>query len=236
MGVKRSYEKEMMDLSNNNPELLAEDLRNLRLLNRYLRGSRSVLMALWRMLGGAPPGPLSILDVGTGSADIPAAILAKAKRCNVAARIVAIEADPITAKIAVGLTQRHAEIEIIRGDASALPFLPGAFDFVVASQFLHHFSEAKIVDLLKQWAKLAKRGIVISDLVRHPVAYHAIRLLTWLTTRNVMTRTDAPLSVRRSFTLQEWRDLLRQADVGPVEMVGVFPFRMTAMVRLGGRQ
>ena len=44
--VKRSHEKEMMDLSGNNPELLAEDLRNLRLLNRYLRGSRSVILAL----------------------------------------------------------------------------------------------------------------------------------------------------------------------------------------------
>ena len=225
----------MMDLSDNSPEILADDLRNLRLLNRYLRGSRSVILALWRMLGREPLGQLSILDVGTGSADIPAAILASAKQRNVAAKIVGIEAEAITAGIAAGLTAQHAEIAIIRGDARALPFLPGAFDFVVASQFLHHFSEAKIVELLKQWSKLAKRGIVISDLVRHPLAYQGIRLLTWLTTRNVMTRCDAPLSVRRAFTLAEWRDLLRQADVGAVEMVSVFPFRMAAMVWLGGR-
>jgi hypothetical protein len=51
-----------------------------------------------------------------------------------------------------------------------------------------------------------------------------------------MTRTDAPLSVRRAFTFNEWRDLLRQADIGPVEMFSVFPFRMAAVVRLGGRR
>lgn len=234
--MKRSYEKEMMDLSGNDPDLLAEDLRNLRLLNRYLRGTRSVILALWRVLGRDPARHLSILDVGTGSADIPAVILARAKRCHVAAKIVGIEADPVTARIAVSRTDRYGEINIIQGDAGALPFSPGAFDFVIASQFLHHFSEAKILDLLSQWAKLARRGIVISDLVRHPLAYHGIRLLTRLSTRNLMTRTDAPLSVRRAFTFNEWRDLLCQADLGPVEMFSVFPFRMAAVVRLGGRR
>jgi len=234
--VKRSYDKEMMDCSGNSPEILAEDLRNLRLLNRYLRGTRSVVLALWRALGREPHKPISVLDVGTGSADIPAAILARAKRCHVAAKIVAIEADPTTARIAATRSRRHGEINILRGDASAPPFIPGSFDFVVASQFLHHFSEAKIVDLLRQWATLARCAIVISDLVRHPFAYHGIRLLTRLTTRNVMTLTDAPLSVRRAFTLTEWRELLRQADIGPVEMFSVFPCRMAAVVRLGGRR
>lgn len=234
--MKRSYDKEMMDLTGNSPELLADDLRNLRILNRYLCGSRSVLLALERALGRNPLKNISLLDVGTGSADIPAAIFAWAKRRNVAAKIVGVDAELITARIAANRTHQLADINIIQGDAGAPPFLPGSFDFVVASQFLHHFSEANIVDLLKQWAKLARRGIVISDLVRHPVAYHGIRLLTKLTTRNIMTLTDSPLSVRRAFTFKEWRELFHQADIGPVEMFSVFPFRMAAAVRLGGRQ
>jgi SAM-dependent methyltransferase len=234
--VKRSYEKELMDLAGNNPELLAGDLRNLRMLNRYLSGSRSVVLALQRALGREPLTHIFVLDVGTGSADIPAAIFVWAKRRNVAAKIVGVEAESITARIAASQTKQLAAIKIIQGDAGAPPFAPGSFDFVVASQFLHHFSEAKIIDLLKQWAKLARRGIIISDLVRHPLAYHGIRLLTKLTTRNIMTLTDAPLSVRRAFTFKEWRELLRQADIGPVEMFSVFPFRMAAAVGLGGRR
>ncbi|HLF24503.1 MAG TPA: methyltransferase domain-containing protein, partial [Burkholderiales bacterium] len=166
--MKRSYEKEMMDLMDNSPELLADDLRNLRMLNRYLSGSRSVTLALQRALGREPLKHVSVLDVGTGSADIPAAIFAWAKRRNVTAKIVGVDSESVTARIAANQTQQLGDIKIIQGDAGAPPFLPGSFDFVVASQFLHHFSEAKIVDLLRQWAKLARRGIVISDLVRHP--------------------------------------------------------------------
>ncbi len=234
--MKRSYEKELMDFPGNDPELLAGDLRNLRRLNRFLNGSRSVVLALNHILRRAPLEHVSLLDVGTGSADIPALVLAQLRRRGVRAKIVGLEADPMTARIAAQCSANLFDIEIIQGDAGAPPFSPGSFDFVVASQFLHHFSEAKIVELLRRWARLARRGIVISDLVRHPVAYHGIRLLTQLATRNIMTLTDAPLSVRRAFTFEEWRALLRQADVGPVEMFSVFPFRMAAVVSLGGRR
>ena len=76
-------------------------------------------------------------------------------------------------------------------------------------------------------------AIIVSDLVRHPLAYHGIRLLTRLCTRNAMTRTDAPLSVARAFTLAEWRELLRRADIGSFELSMTFPFRMLAVVSLG---
>lgn len=232
--MMRSEEKELMDLAGNSPEILADDLRNLRRLNRYLCGSRSVLLALRRALGQQGCEAISLIDVGTGSADIPAAISAWTKRRHMAATIVGVDADPITAAIAAQRVARLAGVEIIQGDAGALPFAPASFDYVVASQFLHHFPEARIIALLKHWAKLARRAIVISDLRRHPVAYHGIRWLTQLTTRNIMTLTDAPLSVRRAFTIKEWRELLSQADIGAVEVFSVFPFRMAAVIRLGG--
>ncbi|MBM4263398.1 MAG: methyltransferase domain-containing protein [Deltaproteobacteria bacterium] len=234
--MERSYDKEMMDLPDNLPEILAEDLNNLRILNRYLSGSRSVMSALQQAVGDELPKELSILDVGTGSADIPAAIFAWAKRRKVAANIVAVEADWITARIAADQTRKLGAIKIIRADARALPFSPGSFDFVIASQFLHHFSEDRIIELLKHWATLGRRAIVISDLIRSPIAYFGIRLLTKLATRNVMTLIDAPLSVRRAFTFSEWHRLLSQADIGPVKMFSVCPFRMAAVVQLGGRQ
>ncbi len=232
----RSYEKELMDYAGNDAELLAGDLRNLRILNRYLNGSRSVVVALNHVLRRAPLQRLSLLDIGTGSADIPATLLARLRRHGVSGKIVGLEAEPTTARIAARRSADCVDLDIVQADAGAPPFSPQSFDFVLASQFLHHFAETKIIDLLKQWAKLARRGIIISDLVRHPVAYHGIRLLTQLATRNVMTLTDAPLSVRRAFTFKEWRELLRQADIGAVEMFSVFPFRMAAVVSLGGRR
>jgi SAM-dependent methyltransferase len=233
--VKRSSEKEMIDAGDNDPAVLAEDLRNLRQLNRYLRGRRCVMSALERVVRRERITRFSLLDIGTGSADIAAAILAWSHKSGKAVRIVGLETDPTTVRIAADRTRHLPAIRIVRGDAAAPPFLPGSFDFILASQLLHHFPEPMIVSLLVQWSKLARRAIIICDLIRHPVAYHGIRLLTSLTTRNIMTRTDAPLSVRRALTFEEWRDLFSSAAIGPTEIFPVFPFRMAACVNLQGR-
>ena len=48
--MKRSAEKEMMDLPGNPKDLLVEDLRNLRNINRYLGGYRGVMKGLKRLV------------------------------------------------------------------------------------------------------------------------------------------------------------------------------------------
>ena len=121
-----------------------------------------------------------------------------------------------------------SEISVVRADAAAPPFAPASFDFVLASQFLHHFSEEKNIALLRTWSSLARRAIMIADLVRHPLAYYGIRCLTHLFTRNIMTLTDAPLSVQRAFTPAEWSELFRRAAVGSFQLIPVFPFRILA--------
>jgi SAM-dependent methyltransferase len=240
--MKRSMEQEMMDLPGNPKEVLDEDLRNLRILNRYLGGYRSVLHGLDRLVGEAKLRRFSLLDVGTGSGDIPARITSWAEQRGIEASIVALEPEPVTARMAAILTRQKTNppfiplckrgkegdfpccgISVVRGDGNAPPFRAAAFDFVLASQLLHHFSEEKIIALLRTWSRLARRAIIVSDLVRDPVAYYGIRLLTKLCTRNVMTLTDAPLSVRRAFTIAEWRELFRRAEIGPSQILSIFP-------------
>jgi SAM-dependent methyltransferase len=247
--MRRSHEKEMMDFPDNPKEVLAGELRNLRILNRYLGGYRSVLSGLDRLVGGGKLNCFSLLDVGTGGGDIPARITNWAQQRGIKASIVALEPEPITARVAAILTQdqtsppfipllqsgkegdfRRCGISVVRGDGNAPPFRAASFDFVLASQLLHHFSEERIIALLRTWSKLARKAIIISDLVRHPVAYCGIRLVTKLFTRNVMTLTDAPLSVQRAFTMAEWDELFRRAEIGPVQLFSVFPYRVLALV------
>jgi len=253
----------MMDLPGQPKELLEEDLANLRVFNRYLGGHRSVMRGLARLVREQRLVGFTLLDVGTGSGDIPARITDWARRRGIKTSIVALEPEPVTAGVAATLTnppfisllQRlpstvipakagiqgreegdfgSSGITVVRGDGYAPPFRPASFDFVLASQLLHHFPEDKIVTLLRTWSKLARRAIIISDLVRHPVAYYGIRLITKAFTRNVMTLTDAPLSVRRAFTITEWRELFRRADIGPFQIFPVFPFRIMALISLPG--
>jgi SAM-dependent methyltransferase len=249
--MKRSTEKEMMDLPGNPKELLVEDLHNLRIINRYLGGYRGVMKGLKRLVRKDGIGRFSLLDVGTGSADIPQIIVQWARNRGIEARVVALEPDPVTAHVAATLTQeqinppfipllqrgkegdfRRCGISVVRGDGMAPPFRAASFDFVLASQLLHHFPEDKIVAQLRTWSRVARRAIIVSDLVRHPIAYCGIRLLTKLFTRNIMTLTDAPLSVKRAFTMAEWRELFRKAEIGPFQILSIFPYRVLALVSL----
>lgn len=232
--MKRSREKEMMDLPGNPAGLLEEDLGNLRLFNRILGGYRGVLWGLEHLVDGKESGGFSLLDLGTGSADIPAAIVRWAKGKGIPVRVVALEPEPITAAVAGRLTRDIPEISVVRANAFHPPFSPASFDFVLSSQLLHHFSEEEIVDLLRASSRLARRAILVSDLIRHPLAYFGISLLTLLFTRNVMTRTDAPLSVRRAFTMAEWKKLFKQAHIGEFHLLPFFPFRFLAYFPLSG--
>jgi len=228
--VKRSAELEMMDLPDQPKDLLIDDLRNLRTFNRYLGCHRNVLRALAGALDGQSKREFTLLDVGTGSADIPVAIVNWARRRKLIAQISGLEREPITAEHAVDRTRDFPEIKVVRGDALSPPFRPSSFDYVLASQLLHHFPNEQIVTLLRIWASLARRAVIVSDLVRHLLAYHGIRLLTKACTCNVMTRTDGPLSVRRALTIEEWGDLFRQANVGRFSVERALPFRMRGLI------
>lgn len=233
--MKRSVEAEMIDDPQRPAALLVGELRNLRWLNRYLGGSRCVLHGIAQMVRRHNLRSLAVLDVGAGSGDVAGEIVRWCRRNQVEATVVAMDRDPVTVAVAAQQVAGFAEIRVVRGDAAAPPFGARQFDCVLASQFLHHFSESQIVALLRSWAKLARRGIVVGDLVRHPLAYYGIQALTRLATRNIMTLTDAPLSVRRSFTFAEWRELLRQADVGEVHVVPRLPYRMSGWIEIAGQ-
>ena len=230
--MKRSVELEMMDVPGQPRDLLIDDLRNLRTINRYLGCYRNVLRALASALNEQNKCDFTLLDVGTGNADIPVAIVHWSRRRKLTARISCLEREEITAEQAVDQTRSFEEITVLRADATSPPFRPASFDFVLASQLLHHFPNEQIVALLRSWATLARRAVIVSDLVRHPLAYYGIRLLTNAFTRNIMTRTDAPLSVRRALTLEEWRAVFREADVGQFSVESALPFRMRGLIWL----
>ncbi len=233
--MRRSYQKEIMDAPVSDPAILIDDLRNLRYMNRFLGGSRGLLYGLKSFVRNEKLTNFSLLDVGTGSGDIPAAITRWSRNYAVKPRIIAAEAQPMIANVAAAETSKFPEISVIQSDAAALPFQPSSFDIITASQFLHHFTEEKIITLLRHWAVLARRAIIISDLIRHPAAYYGIYALTRLCTRNAMTIHDAALSVQRALTLREWKDLLHEASIGPVEIRAIAPFRVSALILLHSR-
>jgi ubiquinone/menaquinone biosynthesis C-methylase UbiE len=142
-----------------------------------------------------------VLDVATGSADIPLAITRWARQSGHRVHVTGLDLHPITARIAKEGTAQQDAIDIVRGDALRLPFADGSFDYVITNMFLHHLDDDVVVGVLKEMDRVARRGIVAADLLRHRRAYFWISLFTCMS--SPMLKHDARVSVAQAFTKAE---------------------------------
>ena len=183
-----------------------------------------------RMVAAAQPGePVSILDLGTGSADIPLAIARWASRRSIPVDIVASDVSDEMLDVARNEVAGHCNITLARYDAREVPLPDDSFDLVLCSLSLHHFRPEDAVRVLREMDRLARVGFILNDLYRSRLGHAAAWLAARLTTRNRLTRNDAPLSVRRAYTPDELRDLLRRAGIEDAMISRHLWFRMAAV-------
>jgi SAM-dependent methyltransferase len=200
-------------------EELEGTLADIRVVNRFLGDTAAVLKHLSIMTGKGGDA-LRVLDLATGSADIPQAIVDWARKRSLPIRVTALDANPQTVEVARQRSNDYPELELIVGDALNLPFPEKSFDIVLCSKTIHHFREDQVVRLLQEAARVARRGYIVMDLRRSWIAYLLIRLLTRLCTGNRLTRYDGPLSVLRAFTPAELAALARSAGLSGFRVVG----------------
>ena len=220
------------------PELLDEDghpeadlranLRDIRRVNKLFGGTTAILDHLPRIV---PVGTtrLSVLDLGTGSADIPVAVAAWAAKQNLAVRIVASDYSPDILAIAADSVRDRPEISLERFDARAVPLPDRSFDIVLCSLALHHFDPDDAVTVLKEMDRLSRQGWIMNDLRRSALGYRLTWLAAHTTTRNRLTRNDAPLSIKRAYTPAELQDLLKMSKIEGVRLSTAPWFRMLAI-------
>ena len=208
--MKRSFdpaEPEMMDRPQPVTTELTSDLRNLRQLNRYFGSYRLIEHFLRRWI--QPRSRMRILDLATGSGDIPRLIVDYARKVGASVTVDAVDQQPSTLKIARDLSRDYAEIDFLEGDV--LSFGAGTYDVVLNSLALHHFEEDAAIQLLKRSRQLSNKYVLVSDLRRGLLASAGVYLLTTFLFREPMTRTDARLSAERAFSFREFRSLAERA-------------------------
>ena len=186
---------------------LEVDLRNLRQLNRYFGSYRLIEYFLRRWL--KPRSRIRILDLATGSGDIPRFIVDYARSVDAKVAIDAVDQQAATVEIARALSGDYPEIEFLQGDILTLSREP--YDLALCSLALHHFSETDAVAVLKRCRQLSKQYVLVSDLRRGTLATAGVFLLTSLLFREEMTRTDARLSAERAFSFREFKTLAERA-------------------------
>lgn len=209
---------ELLDGPLDDAAAVAGNLRDLRRINRLLGGT-AISTAAVTELAGDPPLAVSLLDVGTGSADIPLELVRRLRAQGRAAGAVAVDSRAEIVELARTLDPRlrHPDgVELAVADGRSLPFADRTFDVVHASLLVHHLEPRDAVAFLREARRVARRGVVVNDLIRARRFWWLARALVALTTRNRVTRHDAPLSVRRAYTRVELRALLASAGLRPI--------------------
>jgi ubiquinone/menaquinone biosynthesis C-methylase UbiE len=207
--------QELLDGPLDDPAALRANLRDLRRLNR-LGGVELSIRAVDALAGGAED--VTLLDVGSGAADIPLALLAEAGRRGRRLAVTAVESRPEVleaARVEDPRLEATDGLSLAIADGTSLPYPDRAFDIAHASMVLHHLEPAGARTFLDELGRVARRGVIVNDLSRGRAFVAGAWLLTRLMTRSPYTRHDAPLSVRRAYTLTEARRLLVEGSYVP---------------------
>lgn len=229
--------EELLDLGRGTLNEVRRSLHDIRRINTHLGGARVVCDATWNLLSQHHKKHIRVLDIGTGSADIPLRLLRESRKRGLEMQIVALDLNAHHLRIAredLNATNAIATnaIQLVQADAFQLPFGDEAFDVVVSSLFLHHFREAQIVSLLCEFDRVSRCGWAMNDLVRHHVPLMFFRLTRPIFARSYITRHDGEASLRRGYTTTEMQAIIaRAAQNEPlfrdVRISQHFPFRMS---------
>jgi 2-polyprenyl-3-methyl-5-hydroxy-6-metoxy-1,4-benzoquinol methylase len=212
---------EILDDPGVSPDVMERSMADVERANVLLGGTRAALRELEPVLGELPKCA-TLLDVGTGTADIPAAARTLAAQRGVTLRTIGFDLSPV-------LVERHRRRNdyVVRGNALQLPFRDNCIDIVMCSQVLHHFPEREAQALIAEMNRVARARVVISDLRRSLIAAGGLWLASFLLSFHSVSRHDGVVSIMRGFVPEELSDLV-QAGAGTTPAVHRRPgFRIT---------
>lgn len=217
MPLSRQLEPEWMDEPGVPAGELLAALGYIRRVNRWLGYTRATRERVRPWLAG--DGGVTVLDVATGSGDVPEDLI---RAFGDRVRVVGLDLHPVTISEA---RRRVPCCPFVRGDATRLPFVDGAFDYVMASMFVHHLPEAMIVEVMREMWRVSRKGVLVADLLRNRRALFWIYLLTVGT--SAMIQHDARSSVRAALTAEEALQLAGRAGWQSTDLRLHFGHRFT---------
>jgi ubiquinone/menaquinone biosynthesis C-methylase UbiE len=207
--------------------LLTENLHHIRLMNRWLGWSAGVWTEVAPVVAEIG-GRASLLDIATGSGDVPRALGRWAAADGIDLTLIGSDISRDILRDA----GRHngPPIALVRHTAIALPFANNSVDIVTICLAAHHLDPPALAAALGEAWRVSRRAVIVSDLERGRFAYMAARLMA-LVLRNPLTAHDGPVSVLRAYTAKEIRGIARRAGLSRIRIHRHVPFRMTLVAR-----
>jgi SAM-dependent methyltransferase len=223
LSPRRRRGTELLDDPSVAPALRARSLADVARANALFGGTRAVLVELALALDARRSRQATLLDVGTGLGDIPRRAVAMAARRGVALRAFGVDLAESLARAAAG----HG-LSAACADGRALPFADASVDFVTCSQLLHHFDDDGAHALLRELQRVARHGVIVSELRRSWAAAAGIWLVSYPLRFHPVSRHDGVVSVLRGFRRAELRALVRDAVAREADVRDRAGFRTTA--------
>jgi len=122
-----------------------------------------------------------VLEVGFGTG---ACVVALARAVGTTGSVKALDLSSGMRAVAQARVEREGvqgNVELITGDAAALPWSEGSFDAVFSSFVLELFDTPELPKVLAEWGRVLKRGgrLGLVSLVTPPAPKLATRLYAW---------------------------------------------------------
>jgi 2-polyprenyl-3-methyl-5-hydroxy-6-metoxy-1,4-benzoquinol methylase len=222
---------EIMDDLECQGEVVNQTLRELDFINHWLGGNQVTLNALeklWKNL--SKNENIIIADLGCGSGEMLRLIAQRAKQQGRHVTLLGMDANPNIVSYAQSHSVQFTNIQFEAVNIFSEEFRSRKFDIVLATLFMHHFTELELIDVFSKLKSQSKVGTIINDIHRHPLAYYSIKWLTQLFSKSNMVKFDAPLSVLRSFKKDELIYVLQKARMKRYRLKWKWAFRWQLVI------
>lgn len=186
-------------------------LRELEVVNELLGGYNVILNALNKLEW--PDREVTIMDMGCGGGDILRAIAKWAMRKERKVKLIGVDRNPVMTAYASEKSKDFGNISFRTLSVFDEALMKEHADITMSSLFCHHFDKEDLIALVCKMYQLADYAVVINDLHRHWFAYYSIKWITALVSKTYLVKYDAPLSVARSFTRQDWSQTLAACGI-----------------------
>ena len=213
---------EYLDSPDVDPDVRHRAQANIARSNRLLGGLRAAIVELRGVIGDGAGSP-TLLDVGTGLADIPERATAAAARAGVGLTTIGIDEAP-----SLLLAARDCVTHAVCASAFALPFRDHSIDIVMCSQLLHHFDWPEADRVVRELNRVAARAIIVSDLRRSWIAAAGFWIVSVVLRFHPVTRHDGVVSVLRGFTAVELERVVKTATGATPRVRRRLGYRLTA--------
>lgn len=221
--ILATHGSELLDQPDADPQLVRRNLVDIAKANRWLGGRRALSLGLRQSLRDVPKGTrLTLLDIGTGSGDLPGHCRTWSRTRGLSIRSVGLERIPAAARVAA-----EGGLATFVGCASAFPIRSKSVDIVLVSQVVHHFNRDAGVELLRRCDRFARRAVIMVELLRSRMAAAAYQVASRVLGFAPVTIDDGLTSIRRGLTADEVRAMLNQAGVSGT-VTRVAPYRLIA--------